>query len=131
MIRTTSLGGDELPGLIGLSLGYPRRPGWGRWSSIRPGMKRKGGGRGEERARERGGERPRLRSPSPAQSPASLLEIPRPSTGMKGAGQKGGGITESHTWPPSKRQSSPPLGRSPTSHPLIVTDETSRKEKLL
>lgn len=52
MIRTTSLGGDELPGLIGLSLGYPRRPGWGRWSSIRPGMKRKGGGRGEERARE-------------------------------------------------------------------------------
>lgn len=82
--------------------------------------------RGQEERREAG-----LRSPSPALSRASFLEIAGPSARMEGAGRKGGGTPESHTWPPSERQSSPPLGRSPTSHPLSVTDETNRKEKLL
>lgn len=93
--------------------------------------KKEGGGEKERRGQEKERREAGLRSPSPALSRASLLEITGPSARMKGAGRKGGGTPESHTWPPSERQSSPPLGRSPTSHPLRVTDETNRKEKLL
>lgn len=85
--------------------------------------KKKEGGEKERRGQGKERREARLRSPSPALSRASLLEITGPSARMKGAGRKGGGTPESHTWPPSERQSSPPLGRSPTSHPLSVTGD--------
>lgn len=52
--------------------------------------------------------------------------------GLKGAGAKGRGappVTQVASF--SKRMSSPPPQRSLTIHPLGVTDETNRKEKLL
>ena len=52
--------------------------------------------------------------------------------GLKGAGAKGRGappVTQVASF--SKRMSSPPPQRSLAIHPLGVTDETNRKEKLL
>lgn len=129
-----NLGCDVLSSIRSSTPGYPTGALAGE-GGPRSDLAGKGGGEGRRgEARARGGEGRgwaviTFTCPEPGPPVQLSLDL---LLGLKGAGAKGRGappVTQVASF--SKRMSSPPPQRSLTIHPLGVTDETNRKEKLL